>query len=261
MRITRELCDAIERVEVEGLSSCIRNARERFPDVRPDMLAIGGGIAVFAGIDSPLSEGTGIGLWESAGEAEAEALVCFYRDRAAPARVRVSPHADLRFVRGLAARGCVPISYENMMVADLTSLEASRDARVQAMGDELAWSRASASAFADGAPITDADMGVPMMLCTIPDVTALEIRVNSEVVATGCMDVNGEVAGFFAASTLPAYRGKGFQGALIRDRIARGLERGARIGRVTTRPTTASEQNFRRIGFVPLYTSTVWGIP
>jgi len=71
--------------------------------------------------------------------------------------------------------------------------------------------------------------------------------------------VQGEIAGFFGAATAPAHRGRGWQSALIADRAARGVERGARFGRATTRLGTVSEQNFRRAGFVVLYTRTTWG--
>ena len=250
----------MERAAVAGASSIVRNVQTRFPDVPGETCAIGGGVALFAGIDSPFSKAMGIGLWERAGRAEAEALTAFYRDRHASSHVCVTPHVDGDFVRALVDLGYVPLSYENALTADLPAVAAQRDGRVGEMRDPHAWSVANRSAFNAGSEDEDADL-VALLLCTSPGTTALEIRVDGAIVASACMDVQDEIAGFFAAATTPALRGQGLHSALIGDRIARAVERGARYGRVTTGPGTVSEQNFRRIGFVPLYTRTIWGKP
>jgi len=261
VNVTREFCDAIERAEVRSLEYCVRNALQRFTQLNPASRAIGGGLAAFAGVNSPLSEALGVGLWERAGRDEALALTEFYRKRGAQPRVRVSPHADPAFVLALLDLGYAPLEYENPMVAELQTLGAQRDPRVAEMRDPQEWSRATGSAFLDGAPCDDSNLLVGLMICTIPQTTALEIRDNGAIVASGCMEVEGDIAAFFGAGTAPAYRNRGLQSALIADRAARALERGAKYGRVTTRPASISEQNFRRIGFVPLYTRTLWGIP
>ena len=136
-----------------------------------------------------------------------------------------------------------------------------RDPRVSEMRDAGEWSRATGSAFMDGAPCDEANVVIGSIVSTAPASTALEIRIDGAIAASGCMDVLGEIAGFYGAATAPAFRGRGLQSALIADRIARALERGARFGRVTTRPGSTSEQNLLRSGFVPLYTRTLWGIP
>jgi GNAT superfamily N-acetyltransferase len=261
VKIDRAFCDALERAEVAGLLACIRNAQARFPELLPATHVVGGGIAAFAGINSPISEATGIGLWERAGRDEALLVTQFYRERGAQPRVRLSPHADRDFVRALVELGYVPLEYENPMAADLHALDAQRDPRVVEMRDPQEWSRATGSAFLDGEPCDESNLIVGLMVCTPPETTALEIRESGAIVASGCMDVDGEIAGFFGAGTAPAHRGRGLQSALIGDRIARALERGARYGRVTARPGTLSERNFRRFGFAPLYTRITWGIP
>ncbi|MGB6986302.1 MAG: GNAT family N-acetyltransferase [Candidatus Aquilonibacter sp.] len=238
-----------------------RHAQARFPELQCAAQDIGGGVAVFAGVGSPISEATGIGLLERAGRSEAQALTAFYRDRGAQPKVRLSPHVDPDFVRALVELGYAPLEYENPLTADLRAMGAGRDARVTEMRDADEWSRATGSAFMDGARCDESNLIIGLMIATPPEATALEIRVDGAIVASGCMDVQDEIAGFFGSATAPAFRGRGLQSALIADRIARAVERGARFGRVTTRPGTTSEQNFRRSGFVPLYTRTIWGIP
>jgi hypothetical protein len=110
VKIDREFCETVERAEVLGLRHCVENAKRRFSDLDPQTLTIGGGVAAFAGVNSPLSEAIGIGLWERAAQDEAEALTAFYRERGAQPRVRLSPYADPSFVRALLGLGCAPRS-------------------------------------------------------------------------------------------------------------------------------------------------------
>ena len=261
MKIDRAFCDALEGAEVAGLRQCVTNASLRFPELRPYACEIGGGVAAFAGVNSPISEALGVGLWQRAGRAEGDALTAFYRERGAQPRVRLSPYADPAFVRALIALGYVPLEYENPMAADAAAIGTRRDPRVTLMRDANEWSAATGSAFLDGAPCDESNLVVGLMICTPPETTALEIREAEAIVASGCMDVQGAIAGFYGAGTAPAFRGRGLQKALILDRAARALERGARFCRVTTRPGSISEQNFRQLGFTPLYTRTLWGIP
>jgi ribosomal protein S18 acetylase RimI-like enzyme len=261
VRITRPFSDRIESTEVVAARLYVRNAQDRFPQLHADACDVGGGVAAYVGVGSPLSEATGVGLWESAGDKEAESLTAFYQERGAQPRVRLSPHTDPRFVRALIARGYEPLDYENTLIADLKALDARRDGRVQEMLDAAEWSRATGSAFKDGDPCDDASLQIGLLICTVPETTALEVRIDGTIAASGCMDVQTEITGFFAGATAPEYRGQGLHGTLIRDRAARAIERGAQIGRVTAKSGTASEQNFRRLGFTILYTRTLWGMP
>jgi ribosomal protein S18 acetylase RimI-like enzyme len=261
VKITREFCDAYERREISGFDNCVDGARARFPELEADTLPVGGGIAVFLGTQMPISEAICVGLWQSAGTDEVDALLTFYGERGMKPRVQVTPYTDKTFVRALIDRGFVPLDYEHPMTADLYAIGAERDPRVTEMADLMEWSREIGSAFKDGAPSDARDLLIGQLVAGAPATTALEVRVDGAIAAGGCMGVHGDFCGFFGAGTLPRYRRQGFQSALVLDRAARGIEAGARYGRVTARPGTISEQNFRRIGFVPLYTRTLWGIP
>jgi hypothetical protein len=54
------------------------------------------------------------------------------------------------------------------------------------------------------------------------------------------------------------FRRRGWQIAMIADRMARAREAGARFLRGTARPASSSERNFHRCGFVTLYTRALW---
>jgi L-amino acid N-acyltransferase YncA len=56
-------------------------------------------------------------------------------------------------------------------------------------------------------------------------------------------------AGLYSGSVLPKFRGRGFQNAMIRARIAYGYDRGWRLFYAMTEPDSASARNLHDEGF------------
>jgi GNAT superfamily N-acetyltransferase len=71
--------------------------------------------------------------------------------------------------------------------------------------------------------------------------------------------VGRDHATLFAGSTHPAFRRQGWHTELIRDRVARARDAGARLVHAPAGPGSASERNFLRCGFIRLYTRVLWG--
>jgi N-acetylglutamate synthase-like GNAT family acetyltransferase len=170
----------------------------------------------------------------------------------------VTPLTDPAFVAALAADGYAPVESKSLLVAEIAAIRAVRDPRVQRSEDAVTWGERSLRGFLDGAELDERRRRVGVIIASSPGVIALEARDGDEVVATACVSVAGEMAGLFAGSTIPAYRRRGWHEVLVADRLARARELGARYVRVTATPFSDSERNFRRLGFVPVYTKTVW---
>ena len=62
------------------------------------------------------------------------------------------------------------------------------------------------------------------------------------------------VAGLFGASTLPAFRGRGVQTALLETRLARAVEAKCDLAVCLARPGSSSQRNVMKQGFATLYT-------
>ena len=86
-------------------------------------------------------------------------------------------------------------------------------------------------------------------------------RVGGEPAATGLVCLTSGVGGLYSDTTLPAFRGRGIQPAMIRARIERGLRRGRRIFTARTEGANTSARNYEQTGFVPLYHATFWTRP
>ncbi len=257
MLLTLELAEAIRRAEIAGVRCGLATARRLRPDAGVGSVEVAGGLAAFFGPESPLSEAFGVATNEPVTCAEIAAITEFYESRDSTPRVFVSPLAHATLGAGLAAAGYAPAEYENVLACDAFE-HARRDDRIRAATDLHAWARASTAGFLYGNVITADDELLALTIASSDGVTAVEGIEDGAIVATGAMDVRDGCSALFAASTMPAFRGRGWHIALIADRMARSRDAGARFLRATARPGSASERNFRRCGFATLYTRTLW---
>jgi predicted GNAT family acetyltransferase len=79
-------------------------------------------------------------------------------------------------------------------------------------------------------------------------------RVHGKPAAGASMSAENGIAALFGASTVPAYRGRGIQTALIQARLAHGFEAGCDLALCVAAPGSASHRNLERQGFSPAYT-------
>lgn len=249
----RALALDCELGEREGLRQCLLQAQQLYPHVGIEMREVAGGMVAFAGVGSPLSEATAVGIEAFVTPADVDFITMFYRERGCVPRVTLGPLSDPHLGSHLARAGYVPVDFRNMLVAEVAHLQGERDPRILEANDPEAWGEASARAFADGDEPSEG-MRMTGVFMAASGATALYASEAGEIVATGCLAVERSgIAALFAASTLPHARRKGWQRALIRDRIARAKEAGMRYARVEATPLGESERNFRKLGFVPLY--------
>lgn len=183
----------------------------------------------------------------------------FYESRGATPMVFVTPAAHPSLQRELVAAGYAAGEREQSLLAsdDLVS-HAQSDARIGRAHDLAAWAGASAMGFLEREELESGDDVIALILATTEGTIALEVRQRGKIIATGAMSVNDEHATLFAGSTHTAFRRQGWHTALIRHRVARAREAGAKLVRAAAGPGSASEQNFVRCGFVRLYTRVLW---
>ncbi len=253
--LTRELYETIGRAEVDGIRRSIAGMQRLYPNAGAESIEVGGGLAAFTGVDSPLSKTFGLGTFGPARAEDIPRISHFYASRNAVARVFVTPFLDPAVSRTLVAAGYTPVDYDSVMVAVDPDRHALRDDRIVLASDFDAWARASAHGFM-GPDASDDSLA--RIIGSSESVTPLEVREDGEIAATAAFSVSGDCAAFFAGSTLLQFRNRGLQLALIRDRLARARESGAQIIFASAEPASASERNFHRSGFVTLYTRARW---
>lgn len=72
--------------------------------------------------------------------------------------------------------------------------------------------------------------------------------------AGGTLTIRDGLAGLMGASTLPEFRNRGVQSALISVRLAAARDAGCDLAMSVTQPSSGSQRNLERQGFRVVYT-------
>ncbi len=234
-------------------------ARRLDPEIAAASIEVAGGLVAFAGVDSPLSRALGVGVRGPVSTSDIAKITEFYESRGATPMVFVTPTADPSLMRELTGAGYAPGEREQSLLASAELFgHAQRDERIGVARDLASWARASATAFLEREALEPNDDRIALILATTEGTTALEVRKGDVIIATAALGVRGKHATLFAGSTHPAFRRQGWHTELIRDRVARARDAGARLVHATAGPGSASERNFLRCGFIRLYTRVLW---
>ena len=225
-----------------------------------EILRAAGGVAVFAGPDSLLTQAFGVGLGEPATEADLDAIEELYRSRGAPSSIHVTPWTDPELLRLMHARGYFIHEFENVFVRELSDVGAPPPGapRVELIADDQRdlWTGIAAESFAneDMSAAYLADIMRPFVL--MPSARCYLATVDGEPAGTGASVIvpGSGIVGLFGAGTLPRFRNRGVQTALVQRRLADGVADGCSHALVTTVPGSASNRNVIRRGFQLAYT-------
>lgn len=258
IHLTPELEAAILRSERAGIRCAIATVQRLYPEIGAAYLEIAGGIISYTGPKSPLSEAYGVGADVPISDDDIARITEFYGARGVKARIYASPLSHPTLTTALTAAGYTPLEYVNVLASNDFEPSAKRDDRIVPSSDFAAWADASTQAFSHDGDERSADTRIATILVQSDGVLAFEARVDGAIAATAAMDLRDGCATFFAGSTVAAFRGRGLHTALVRERIARARDGGAQFMRATALPGSTSERNFRRSGFVTLYTRTLW---
>ena len=224
-------------------------------ELTPSAIRCAGGIAAFTGVESPLTTVKGAGpeiVDEDIDRAEA-----FFRHHAAERVVfELAPWVAAGVDALLTRRGYAITSIETVMVreAPLTAQAARQCVREMDRGlwvdlllkayelpDNPAWRRLASAA---------ADLPQAMNLGVFD---ASQLPQGGWVAAAQVVPTLG-VAIFSNDATIPLVRRRGYQTALIRERLRHAATFDVTCAAAEVDPGSASERNYLRCGFRPVYT-------
>ncbi len=221
---------------------------------------IAGGYAFFAGDGSPLNQAVGLGLHGAVLAAEFDAVEDYFRSRNSPAQLVLSPLADASLMQMAAERGYSVTEFNSVLYlripqgykAPPTSLQIER----VTASDSLAWAKILIEGF-EAVGIFSSDVFEPY--ATLPNAICFLARSEGTVIAGAAGTVYPEhgVAAMFGAATLPAYRGRGAQTALLQARLQAASFAGCNLAVICTQPGSGSQRNAERQGFRVGYTKVV----
>ncbi len=125
--IDREFSQKLERSEARANADFVETRARIDPDHEAEWIEVGGTYAMFDGVESPLTQTFGLGLFEGPTPAQLDTIESFFEDRGAPVFHEVSPLAEPSLIPLLNARGYQPIELTTVMYKEIGDL---RDGRV-----------------------------------------------------------------------------------------------------------------------------------
>jgi GNAT superfamily N-acetyltransferase len=263
---TSELRDFVDlnfarRLETaETLSPMHVHALQRFwPDAASEVIA--GGTAVFGGRTYPANHIVGTGLYGPVTLNDVEHVEEFYRSRGVPCEIVLSPLADPSLRGLLAPRGYRITEFNSVLIRPLEGCALVPPAdgitveRVTAETEQT-WDQVIARGFAEYGPLPE---NLFAAFATLPDSLNFLARVDGAPAGGGMGAIMREagVAALFGTATVPEFRGRGVQTALINRRLWEAAQHGCEYAVVSTMPGSGSQRNMERRGFRVAYTKIV----
>jgi len=256
MSAGQALASRIELGDARGAEASAHALSALRPESPAVTSSVAGGVAIFAGIDSPLSRARGLGMCGAVSEGELDALDAFYRSRALATRFELCPYVDASLIAAIGPRGYRLTGFVSVFVRDLTQplpVDGAVHVRRVAKGEGLAWSRLVGQGFGHEEPsAATIDLGLAQL--DRDAVACFVAELDGTPVAGGVAAIDAEIAFLFGGSTLPAHRGRGAQTALIRARLDHARAAGCKLACVASSAGSASQRNIERAGFRVVYT-------
>jgi GNAT superfamily N-acetyltransferase len=262
--LTLELARRIEIAEARAAMETAELMDRQRAGTSAAVEHIAGGAAIYCGPDSPVTQAVGLGLNGPVTDDDMDRLENFYRTRSETVRVETCPLADASLIAQFRKRGYQATEFSNVFAASLQpdGLPASfrpelpPDTSIEKISpDELdLWTLTVAEGFAETFPVTKEMLNVMKLFAQGPHTECYLALVEGKPAAGGTLAIRDGSAGLFGASTLPAFRNRGLQTALLQLRLERARAAGCDLAVSLARPGSASERNIARHGLQTLYT-------
>jgi len=227
-------------------------------------LPVAGGHASFGGVESPLTQAFGLGLNGPVTEADIAGMEEFYRTHGAPVNIETCPLADPSLLKLLNERGYRPIEYSNVLVRELTGgdsrmwPDATSEVRVRrpALEEAESYSLLVAKSYFENAEVSPALLDIFASCFQAAGAFFFMAEVDGVPAGGGMMSIHQGVASLGGAGTVPEFRNRGVQRALLLARLSKAAESGCDLAMVATNPGSGSQRNVERLGFRVVYTRT-----
>ena len=216
--------------------------------------AIAGGFAAFAGAGSPFTHAVGIGMSGPVSAADIDRIEEFYFSRECNVNLDLCPFADPTLPDLLGRRGYRVVEFNNILVRRLTTPSEPADPRIEQVNGETVadWSRMLAEGFFEHEPSID-ELEIGRAVFGMRGAAAFCLNIDGNAASGGAACIHSGLAVLFGDATLPRFRGRGLQTALISRRLSWAIANVADLATAATLPGTVSQRNYERSGFRVAY--------
>ncbi len=257
------LSKRLEAAEGYASAKYAEARRNLFPDSGAEWVDCAGTYAIFDGVDSPLTQSFGLGLFEELNPASLDKIERFFIDRGAPVLHEVSPFAGATTLQLLCLRNYRPIEISNVLYRPVEQWSTGHPnqirVRMMGLGEAQLWSDISARGWSNEHP---EQLEFLLQLGTISAAREQSLcflaEFDDEPGAAGVLCIHEGVALFGGSATIPELRCRGLQAALLRERMRYAFEHGCDLAMMVAEPGSSSQRNAERNGFHIAYTRTKW---
>jgi ribosomal protein S18 acetylase RimI-like enzyme len=238
------------------------------------VVEVAGGVAAFTEplFGRKLNHVTGLGMAGPVDEAALTSLERAYAARGLGVEIDLCPHADPGLLALLARRGYAVNAFSNTYARTLDEVaaEAGETPGLEVLagaGAHALFIEASIAGFSVQAQDRPCDLlaALARVAQARADTSLFVARVDGHVAGSAGLSVAdtalGRIGELYIASTLPAFRGRGVQMALLRARLAAARAAGCALAVVMARPANTSARNTERAGFRLAFTKATFARP
>ncbi len=252
-----------ERAEGYACAQYAEARRRLYPASGAEWMKCAGAYVVFDGVESPVTQTFGLGVFEELTENDLEKIDQFFLDRGAPVFHEVSPFAGLATLQLLCKRGYAPIELSSVMYRPIekptATLTSDINVRLITADEADLWSDVSARGWAHEHPeFREFLLDLGKVSCAREGSYCFLAELDGVPGAAGVLSIHEGVALFAGSATVPELRRRGLQGALLHERMRYAYEQGCDIAMMVALPGSDSQRNAERKGFRIAYTRTKW---
>jgi GNAT superfamily N-acetyltransferase len=260
LQLTLDLARELELAEAQAAVGCADSMIMQ-SNSQGAVEKIAGGFAIFCGAGNPVTQAVGLGLQGPISAEEFNQLEAFYFSRNEPVRVETCPLADSTLFEHYKERHYHVTEFSNVMVRPVLDSATTPSPTPPGIDTRLAgpdeldlWVMTVAQGFAENYPVTHEILSVMKMFALLKNTRCFLARIDGRVVGGATLAIRGRIAGLFGASTLPEFRNRGVQTALLHTRLQSASEASCELAMSLAQPASHSQRNITRLGFQTLYT-------
>lgn len=260
------LSKRLERAEGYACVQFAEARRRLYPKSGAETMRCAGADVVFDGAESPATQTFGLGLFEEATPAALDMIERFFRERGAPVHHEVSPFAGLATHNLLAARNHRLCEIGNVLYRPLGGedfkIPPDIKVRVVTRTEAQLWAETNARGWAQEHPeYRPFFLELGAIICAREGSPAFLAEIDGKPGAAGSLSIHEGVALFAGAATVPEFRRRGLQTALLHARLQYAFEHGCDLAMIVAEPGGGSQRNAERRGFSVVYTRFKWKLP
>ena len=259
------LARRLERAEAIRNAAFVEARAELQPEFQATWTKVAGTYAMFDGVDSPLTQTFGLGLFQTIGPDEMQAIESFFRERGAEVFHEVSPVADPSILVLLNERGYQPVELTSVLVrptAIASDPVRPRDERIVVRGiepgEEDLWAGIAAIGWGETEELATFVRDIGGVMSRSNGSFCFLAELDRRPIAAAALGLADGVALLAGASTIPSARNRGAQLALLQARLRFAADRGCDLAMMGAQPGSTSQRNAERQGFRIVYTRIKW---